>query len=306
MTAVPMSLPQTVGRLVPATETAPPVTWLVESLIAFNDVTGFAVCDPKARTELGMTIVRALLGSEGASEVLGFPVVSRLPSVLVLATSRQAMRSYRANSQGDERVTVVDLQPARPDDGDYWPALHRLADAVAAGMVVVDTVQDIASGSPSGSMATPLERLGRTVVGLYRGNETRMGVGGGALWSAAHQRFWHEPKTGLMHPVDARAISNPWPVAITAPPQATAQVQLSGEAEQVRETAVLARAVGADADAGKALTALLEIDAGNVVFKIWNTSQIGTILPALGRHQDIWRAAISGQPIPAPSTAPTF
>jgi len=305
MTASSISLPARVGRVVPADETRPPISWLVEGLIAEGEVTAFAIADPKARAALGMAVVRALLDSPAAAQtILDRQVVDRVESIIVLSTSRQSMWLYRTSSQGDTRVIVVDLYPQLPADGNYWPALYKLASDVAAGLLVVDTVQDITNGSTSASMMGQLEQFGRTVVALYRGNETKAGVGGEALWSAAHQRFWHEPRTGLMHPVDARLISEPWAVDVSAvgPPQ----VQLSGEAEQVRQTAVLARAVGIfDPDAGTSLGKLLEIDSGSAVATLWATRQRGTILPALGRHQAVWMATISGLPIPT-GTGPNF
>lgn len=283
-------LPESVGRVVASGERQPAQSWLVDGVLASCGLTAIATADPKLRTRLGAAALEALLVGRG--EVLGKPVVAPISRAVALVTARRSLDAYRTVDETD-RLKVVHLQPRVPSDHDYWTSLREFVSAGEFGLVVVETVQDIESGNASSVPTVVLSGLDCAVLGLYRGNETKPGVGGEAIWNAANIKFWVSPR-GQVHAIDGTHLTEPW--AIDLDGLASPVAALSQEQERVARTAALAASVGISRDSGTALLALSKNHVPELE-AIWGNSKAAAILPALGREKAVWEASFTGAPI---------
>ena len=209
------SLPSAVSRVLPHDYRPSKPEWLVQDLVAEGEVTAFGASEAKQRLAIGVGIARGLLGAT-AGPVLGHEPVRSVRSALILATTLSLAKNYRLHTLGDRRVCVAQLTPWTPADPDYFESLEHW-DEFNADIVLIDCVQDVPNGGPDASVLGSFERFGKTTVALFRGNDTRPGVGSTGMWAAAQQRFWFDPKTSQIHPVEAHVISAPWTVDLSLP-----------------------------------------------------------------------------------------
>lgn len=283
-------LPPSVGRIVAPGERQTVPSWLVDGVLASSGLTAIATVDPKLRTALGATALAALLTGQG--EILGKAVAVPVGRAVALITARRSLDAYRAVDETG-RLAVVHLQPRVPSDDTYWASLHEFIAQGKFRLVVVETVQDIDNGNPSPVPTVVLSELDCAVLALYRGNETKPGVGGEAVWNAANIKLWVS-REGHVQPVDGTHLTEPWSIDLTSVREAKGG--LSPDQDRVAKTAALAASVGTVQDSGAALVELCS-NHSEQLNAIWGTAKLGAIMPTLGREQAVWNARFTGQPV---------
>ncbi len=243
------------------------------------------------------------------ADVLGRQVTRSLRSLVVVTFDERRGLMYRGATSGDKRVCVVVLHPWDGEDPEHLAPVCELSRK--AELAVVDTINDMASGSFTKAHARALEGFPCPVVGLIDGNETKVGVGPTVLWSNARQRFWHESKFQRLHALDSGA--EPWPVSIEPLASVLATIATCPEGpeftvEQVRKLGHLAQFGDRRGGPQAILSALLgsELPGVNDICGREITSS-RELVPSVEHYLSEWEIALGlrrGVAPPLPDEAP--
>jgi hypothetical protein len=288
-------LPADFGRVLGPGEKPAPVEWLSDQVIAKGGVSAFAVSDQTARIQLGRAVLRDCLPP---AEESGSPV----QSVVILATSRHAAWSYQEEFGNDERVQIVSVDVGMwSAAGGRWTELREAIQTTRPELLVVDSTTDLEVRSGA-SPCTLLAEMGATVVALMRGNtmaSKAYPAGGEHLWDAAWPCFYLKPGTSDLECITDPDLSR----TVDLTPRVGLSAIIDPEADKVYRTALLAKTVTQDTDAGRALRELTIAQLEG----IWGAgASVAGVLPAFGRHRPAWDAGLKGLPIPAPTDEPNF
>jgi hypothetical protein len=202
-------------------------------------------------------------------------------------------QTYRAITADEAALEVIQVMPWDGKDESYWPTLYALGNKHA--LVLIDAVQHLANGNMAFSHARALEEFECPIVGLYAGNETKIGIGGDVGWSTAAYRFWVGGKPTQVHPLDTDEA--PWDVTLPSPASVRASVRRSGIGpDQVRRLGELARSCRISRRGGpKVMAEKLLAEAWDGVAQIVGCDDLVSrdLSAAIGDHFGSWEEGLS-------------